>query len=108
MLLTRYRSMDYLRQYRVDHEHVGLRMENVKPIIDDVMAVDWISNSTKPGSAMRVAFLKLKDSLSENEKAEVLELVGGIRGQFEMIEQFSSGDKFSHNRAKGTFICDSL
>ncbi|GKE08276.1 hypothetical protein Tco_1411827 [Tanacetum coccineum] len=50
-------------------------------LMDDLMNV-----SLKPGSALRVAFLKLK---SENEIAEVFELVGGFRHQFEMIEHFS-------------------
>ena len=47
MLHTRYRSVDDLRKYRVDPERVRLRMEDVKPIIDDLMAVDWISNCGK-------------------------------------------------------------
>nr|GEY12483.1 hypothetical protein [Tanacetum cinerariifolium] len=102
--------MDDLSKYRVHPEHLRLRMETVKPIVDDVMAVDWISNcaSVSPmpgsGSAMRVAFLKLKDSLNENEKVEVLEVVEGIGGQFEMVQQFSSGENFSHDRAKGYTI----
>ncbi|GKE48029.1 stress-response A/B barrel domain-containing protein UP3-like protein [Tanacetum coccineum] len=110
MLHTRYRSMDDLSKYRLHPEHLRLRMETVKPIVDDVMAVDWISTcgngsvSPKPGSAMRVALLKLKDSLNENERGEVLELVGGIRDQFEMIQQYSSGENFSHDRAKGYTI----
>nr|GEX37722.1 hypothetical protein [Tanacetum cinerariifolium] len=45
MLHTRYRSMDDLRMYnRVHPERLRLRMKNVRPIVDDVMAVDWISN----------------------------------------------------------------
>ncbi|GJZ89941.1 stress-response A/B barrel domain-containing protein UP3-like protein [Tanacetum coccineum] len=87
MLHPRYRLMDDLMKYRVYPEHLRLRMETVKPIIDDVMVVDWIFNcasvSPNPGSAMRVAFLKLK---SKNEKDEVLEVVGGIRDQLEMIQ----------------------
>ncbi|GKG16392.1 hypothetical protein Tco_0358715 [Tanacetum coccineum] len=68
-------------------KNLRLMMETIKPIIDDVMVVDWIFNyasvSPNPGSAMRVAFLKLK---SKNEKDEVLEVVGGIRDQLEMIQ----------------------
>nr|GEU64123.1 hypothetical protein [Tanacetum cinerariifolium] len=45
MLDTRCRSIDDLRMYnRVHPERLRLRMENVRPIVDDVMAVDWISN----------------------------------------------------------------
>ncbi|GKB53710.1 stress-response A/B barrel domain-containing protein UP3-like protein [Tanacetum coccineum] len=80
MLHTRYRSMCDLRKYRIHPEHLRLRMETVKPIVNGLMAVDWISNcgsvSPKPGSAMRVVFSKLKN---ENENAEILELVGEIR-----------------------------
>ncbi|GJS14890.1 hypothetical protein Tco_0409362 [Tanacetum coccineum] len=70
MLHPRYRLMDDLMKYRVYPEHLRLRMETVKPIIDDVMVVDWIFNcasvSPNPGSAMRVAFLKLKLYFNSN------------------------------------------
>ncbi|KAL7600891.1 hypothetical protein Lser_V15G25256 [Lactuca serriola] len=94
MLHIRYRSKDDLREYAVHPEHVRVINEN-KPIIDDVMAVDWMSNgasvSPKPGSEMRVTFLKLKGNLGENEKARVLEVIGGIKDQFQAIEQLSLG-----------------
>ncbi|GKG52147.1 stress-response A/B barrel domain-containing protein UP3-like protein, partial [Tanacetum coccineum] len=37
-------SMDDLRKYKVHSEHLHLRIETVRHIIDDVMSVDWISN----------------------------------------------------------------
>ncbi|CAI9286137.1 unnamed protein product [Lactuca saligna] len=107
MLHSRYRSKEDLREYAVHPEHVRVVNEN-KPIIDDVMAVDWMSNgasvSPKPGSAMRVTFLKLKENLGEIEKARVLEVIGGIKDQFQSIEQLSLGENFSHDRAKGYTI----
>ncbi|KAI3714512.1 hypothetical protein L6452_21467 [Arctium lappa] len=108
MLHSRYRSKDDLREYGVHPQHVKVVTENVKPIVDDLMAVDWISNggsvSPKPGSAMRVSFLKLKENFGENEKARVLEVIGGIKDQFQAIEQLSFGENFSHDRAKGYTI----
>ncbi|KAL4589432.1 hypothetical protein LXL04_002339 [Taraxacum kok-saghyz] len=108
MLHSRYRSKEDLREYAAHPEHVRVVTENIKPIIDDIMAVDWISNgasvSPKPGSAMRLTFLKLKENLGENEKARVLEVIGGIKDQFQAIEQLSLGENFSHDRAKGYTI----
>ncbi|KAI3507861.1 hypothetical protein L1887_22856 [Cichorium endivia] len=108
MLHSRYRSKEDLREYAVHPEHVRVVIENIKPIVDDIMAVDWMSDdasvSSKPGSAMRVTFLKLKENLGENEKAKVLEVIGGIKDQFQSIDQLSLGENFSHDRAKGYTI----
>ncbi|KAI7742396.1 hypothetical protein M8C21_018597, partial [Ambrosia artemisiifolia] len=104
MLHSRYRSKDLLKEYAAHPEHVRVVTENVKPIVDDLMAVDWMSDSAvspKPGSAMRVTFLKLKENLGEDEKCRVLEVIGGIKDHFPAIEQLSVGENFSHDRAKG-------
>ncbi|XP_023772204.1 stress-response A/B barrel domain-containing protein UP3 [Lactuca sativa] len=107
MLHSRYRAKEDLRECAVHPEHVRVVNEN-KLIIDDVMAVDWMSNgasvSPKPGSAMKVTFLKLKGNLVENEKARVLEVIGRIKDQFQAIEQLSLGENFSHEWAKGFTI----
>ncbi|KAM0018237.1 putative stress-response A/B barrel domain-containing protein HS1/DABB1 [Helianthus debilis subsp. tardiflorus] len=108
MLHSRYRSKDDLQQYAVHPEHVRVVTENIKPIIDDIMAVDWMSNSAssvslKPGSAMRVTFVKLKENLGENEKSRVLEVIGGMKDEFPRIEELSVGENFS-DRAKGYTI----
>ncbi|KAK9071201.1 hypothetical protein SSX86_009769 [Deinandra increscens subsp. villosa] len=107
MLHSRYRSKNDLNEYAAHPEHVRVVTENIKPIIDDLMAVDWLSDgviSPKPGSAMRVTFLKLKENLGENERSRVLEVIGGIKDQFPAIEQLSVGENFSHERAKGYTI----
>ncbi|XP_071717239.1 stress-response A/B barrel domain-containing protein UP3-like [Rutidosis leptorrhynchoides] len=108
ILHSRYRSKDHLREYATHPEHVRVVTENIRPIVDDTMAVDWISNgasaSLKTGSAMRVTFLKLKENLGEIEKARVLKVIGGIKNQFKSIEELSFGENFSHDRAKGYTI----
>nr|XP_043636765.1 stress-response A/B barrel domain-containing protein UP3 [Erigeron canadensis] len=108
ILHSRYKSKEDLRTYGGHPEHVRVVTENIKPIIDDIMAVDWISNSAvspiKPGSAMRVSFLKLKENLGENEKNEVLDVIGGIKNEFKSIQELSVGENFSHDRAKGFTI----
>lgn len=74
------------------------------------MAVDWVANDLSgpvappPGSAMRVTFLKLKEGLGESEKARVLDVIGGIKGVFPVIDQISFGENFSMGRAKGFSI----
>lgn len=71
------------------------------------MAVDWVTDdfsgpvAVPAGSALRVTFLKLKEGAGESEKARVLEVIGGIKGVFPVIEQISFGENFSMGRAKG-------
>lgn len=74
------------------------------------MAVDWVadnidgSESPKPGSAMRVQFVKLKEGLGEREKGEVLEVIGGLKEKVNGIEELTFGENFSPARAKGFSI----
>lgn len=83
---------------------------SVLPICEDVMAVDWVAqipetgSGLKPGYAMRVKFIKLKEGLGETEKGEVLEVVGGLDEKINGIEQLSFGENFSPARAKGFSI----
>ncbi|KAK2975970.1 hypothetical protein RJ640_013001 [Escallonia rubra] len=106
MLHTRYRSKEDLNAYTVHPSHVSVVKESIRPIIDDIMAVDWVSNdfngpiSPPANSAMRVSFLKLKD---ENAKVEILGVVGEMDG-YGSIEQLSYGENFSPDRAKGYSI----
>ncbi|KAK3011581.1 hypothetical protein RJ639_012227 [Escallonia herrerae] len=109
MLHTRYRSKEDLNAYTVHPSHVTVVKESIRPIIDDIMAVDWVSNdfngpiSPPANSAMRVSFLKLKDEKDENAKAEILGVVGEMDG-YGSIEQLSYGENFSPDRAKGYSI----
>lgn len=74
------------------------------------MAIDFVSGNVDgpviptPGSAMRVTFLKLKEGLGEKEKTEVLGVIGGIKDQFESIDQLSFGENFTVERSKGFSI----
>lgn len=75
------------------------------------MAVDWFTNdvisgsvNVSPGSALRVSFLKLKENLGEDEKNEIMGVIGGIREKLPSIEQLSYGENFSPERAKGFSI----
>lgn len=74
------------------------------------MAVDWVTEdvsgsvSIPPGSALRLSFMKLKENLGENDKNEILGVIGGIKEKFPSIEQLSYGENFSPARAKGFSI----
>lgn len=73
--------------------------EFIKPIIDDIMAVDWVSDlETHVGSAMRVMFFKLSD---EEQKDEIFKLLAGLKDKFEVVDGVSFGENFSPKRAKG-------
>ncbi|KAI3789993.1 hypothetical protein L2E82_02802 [Cichorium intybus] len=104
----RFRSNDNLQAYFTHPEHLRVVTENIQPINDDLMVVDWISNSIsdapKPGSAMRVTLLKLKEDLVENAKSKFFEGVEGIKNQFKAIEHISYGENFSHALTKGYSI----
>ncbi|KAK2996732.1 hypothetical protein RJ639_025471 [Escallonia herrerae] len=103
MLHARYRSKDDLRAYSLHPNHVSVVQES-KPVLDDIMAVDWLTDAAaaaltpRPGSAMRVRLLKLKEGLGEEEKAGILGLFGNTNFQL------SFGENFSPDRAKGYSI----
>lgn len=108
MLHSRYASKADLDDYSAHPAHVAV-IKEVKPIIEDVMAIDWVHSSagtvTIPsGSAMRVTFLKLKEDLEEEEKNELLGVIGGIKEKFPDIELLSLGENISPARAKGFSI----
>ncbi|MCL7049616.1 hypothetical protein MKW94_025972 [Papaver nudicaule] len=109
LLHSRYKSKEDLNAYGVHPDHQSVVKECVLPICDDIMAVDWVSDlgpgPIKPGSAMRITFLKLKQGLGETEKGVVLDTIGGIKSGVgrECIEQISFGENFCA-RAKGFSI----
>ncbi|PWA95540.1 stress responsive alpha-beta barrel domain protein [Artemisia annua] len=103
ILHSRYKTVEDLKTYAVHPEHVRVVNEHVKPVCDDIMAVDWRSEGglkcvIEPGKAMRVTFVKLKD---EKYKSKVLEVIRGVKDEFGgVIEEYSVGENFSE-RAKG-------
>ncbi|XP_004507984.1 stress-response A/B barrel domain-containing protein UP3 [Cicer arietinum] len=107
MLHSRYKSKEDLEAYAAHPSHVSVVKGNVLPIVDDIMAVDWIAEDLnadvvpKQGSAIRVTFLKLKENAVSDQ---VLEVIKGIPEKFEQINQLSCGENFSPARAKGYSI----
>ncbi|KAL7258280.1 hypothetical protein ACSBR1_004410 [Camellia fascicularis] len=109
LLHSRYNSKDDLTAYTDHPSHLTVVTDFVKPICDEIMAVDWVADSSTPrlpsGSAMRVTFLKLKEGLVDTEKKrEILGVIGGIKDIFPSIDQISFGENFSPARAKGFSI----
>ncbi|CAN4112014.1 unnamed protein product [Withania somnifera] len=110
ILHSRYKSKSDLADYSAHPAHVSVVRQYVSPMVDDIMAVDWVTtdfsgpSGVPPGSAMRITFLKLKENLGENEKSQVLNAIGGIKEKFPGIEQLTVGENFSPARAKGFSI----
>ncbi|KAI3931551.1 hypothetical protein MKW92_011153 [Papaver armeniacum] len=111
LLHSRYKSKEDLNAYGNHPDHQSIK-ESVLSICDDKMTVDWdsyLENGSslvvKPGSAMKITFLKLKEGFSETEKRVVLSTIGGIKNGVgrDCIEQISFGENFC-SRAKGFSI----
>ncbi|XP_041006907.1 stress-response A/B barrel domain-containing protein UP3-like [Juglans microcarpa x Juglans regia] len=108
-LHSRYRTKDDLAAYSAHPSHLSVVKESLLPIIDDIMAVDWVAAGgdvddfvvPPPGSAIRFTFLKLKENLGDNVKSEILAVIKEIKGNFSQIKQISCGENFSPARAKG-------
>ncbi|KAL2251051.1 stress-response A/B barrel domain-containing protein UP3 [Sesamum indicum] len=111
MLHCRYRSKPDLISYSENPNHISVVADYVKPVVDDVMAVDWVANDFScspvipPGSALRLTILKLKEGTGESGKNEVLGCLRGIKQKYPSIEQLTVGKNFSPGRAKGFSIC---
>ena len=110
VLHSRYRSKEDLANYSAHPDHLSVVRSSVLPICDDLMAIDWVAENidpvvVKPGSAMRLQFVKLKDGVGESEKRVVFEVINGLKEKVSEIKQFSSGENFSPARAKGFEIC---
>ncbi|KAG8367176.1 hypothetical protein BUALT_Bualt16G0045400 [Buddleja alternifolia] len=111
MLHSRYRSKSDLASYADHPSHVSVVSNYVKPVVDDVMAVDWVADdfsgaaALSPGSALRLTILKLKEGVGERGKSEVLGVLRGIKEKFPSIEQMTAGENFSPGRAKGFSMC---
>ncbi|KAF6157072.1 hypothetical protein GIB67_041533 [Kingdonia uniflora] len=110
LLHSRYKSKSDLGSYSAHPDHQSVVKQKVLPICEDIMAVDWVSEDlegemrVKPGAALRVSLVKLKEGFGESEKGEILGMIGGIKGKFGLIDQISFGENFSPARAKGFSI----
>ncbi|CAA0836830.1 Stress responsive alpha-beta barrel domain protein [Striga hermonthica] len=111
MLHSRYRSKTDLAAYSDHPTHVSVVANYVRPVVEDVMAVDWVADgfsgpaAVSPGSAVRLTVLKLQESAGESGKGEVLRVVREVKEKFPLIEQLTAGENFSPGRAKGFSIC---
>ncbi|KAK4757896.1 hypothetical protein SAY87_019197 [Trapa incisa] len=110
MLHSRYSSKDDLAAYSAHPDHLHVVRETVLPICEDIMAVDWVgegfsgSFAPPPGSALKVSFLKLKESVVDGAKDEVLGVIRGIKDGSPAVQQLTCGENFSPARAKGFSI----
>lgn len=111
MLHSRYNTKQDLEAYSAHPSHVSVVKGSVLPIIDDIMAVDWVFPDLPagdivppPGSAIRVSFLKLKENASDQVRDEVLGVIREMPESLKQISQLSSGENFSPARAKGYSI----
>lgn len=108
ILHSRYRSEQDLAAYSVHPSHVSVVKEQGQPLVDDIMAIDWVAEvqdlhmePPRAGSAVRVSFFKLKENLGEDAKSEILGRIKGIKDCFPQINQFTFGENFSPGRAQG-------
>ncbi|KAJ0712903.1 putative stress responsive alpha-beta barrel [Helianthus annuus] len=87
----RFRSTDDLQTYNQHPEHLSV-LKNTQPLLDDFIVVDFLSNrscdSLKPGSAMRVTLLKLKEDLVEHGKGKLVE---ELKSQFKRTDDIRLG-----------------
>uniref|UniRef100_A0A251SYL2 Putative dimeric alpha-beta barrel n=1 Tax=Helianthus annuus TaxID=4232 RepID=A0A251SYL2_HELAN len=92
------------KTYNQHPEHLSV-LKNTQPLLDDFMVVDFLSDgsrdSLKPGSAMRVTLLKLKEDLVEHEKGKLVE---ELKGQFKRTEEISVGESLPNEMSKGYSI----
>lgn len=110
MLHSRHRTKTDLGSYADHPAHISVVTSYGRTIVDDIMAVDWMSDDitgsmiVPPGSVLRVTFLKLKEGVEESGKNEILGVVKGIKEKFPSIKQLTVGENFSPGRAKGFSI----
>ncbi|RVX05446.1 Stress-response A/B barrel domain-containing protein UP3 [Vitis vinifera] len=110
MLHSRYSSKEDLSGYSGHPSHLRVVKELGSPILEDLMAVDWVADDLsgpvvpRPGSAMRLTIMKLKGGLGDEEKANILGAIGDIKDCLGSLNQMTYGENFSPARAKGFSI----
>lgn len=103
LLFSRYRSKADLSAYSAHPAHLAVVKENVVPLCDDIMAVDWVAEvdvvaAPSPGSVLRLSLVKPR---SGTAAGEIVEAMDGIRGAVPESVLVSYGENFSPARAKG-------
>ncbi|XP_074573553.1 stress-response A/B barrel domain-containing protein UP3-like [Curcuma longa] len=107
LLHGRYRSKDDLAAYSAHPAHVAVVEELGRPILEDILAVDWVADldgpmAPPPGSAMRLTLAKPKEG-AESELKEMLAKAkaSALASAPTVGTQVSFGENFSPVRAKG-------
>ncbi|KFK35859.1 hypothetical protein AALP_AA4G046000 [Arabis alpina] len=105
VLHSRYKSKEDLKAY-VDHPSHLRVVEELLPIWEDVMAVDWIAElipgttlAPVSGSVGKISLVKVKENVSDEVKSEIMEVM--IK---EESDQVTVGENFSPARANGFSI----
>uniref|UniRef100_A0A2N9I675 Stress-response A/B barrel domain-containing protein n=1 Tax=Fagus sylvatica TaxID=28930 RepID=A0A2N9I675_FAGSY len=106
ILHSRYNSKHDLAAYSLHPRHVTVVKEQGQPIVEDILAVDWVAPDLDripliPGSAIRVSLLKLKENEGDDVKSEILGVIKGIKEVLGGISEFNYGENFSPGRNKG-------
>lgn len=105
-LHCRYKDKEALQAYATHPLHVDVVQKRVVPIVEDVLAIDWEADLEEPEvkngyGAVRIAVMKQKDNLSEEELCRIEGTLKGCSKLFPLIRQVSVGKNFSPARAKG-------
>lgn len=103
LLHSRYRSKPDLSAYATHPGHVAVVNDYVKPICDEILAVDWLADlggrdAIPPGSALRLTLAKLKP---QSATETVLETISEAGKRVSGLVQLSYGENFSPARAQG-------
>eukprot|EP00897_Mesotaenium_endlicherianum_P003465 jgi/Mesen1/3146/ME000184S02216 len=101
----RFANKAALQAYSDSPEHTKV-VEDLKPILDDICAVDWETDSESPASESNIGvvhsvMMKLGE---EVEEGQIKEMVDGLTRQVGVIKglkQVSLGESYAPARAKG-------
>lgn len=102
-LYGRYTSKDALHQYSVSPEHVAVVADFVRPIINDIAAVDWEVDEAvapPPHSLYQTAMVQWKDGLSQEAMAAVAASLKEAARDVAGVLSITVGENFSPARAK--------
>ncbi|CAL9121547.1 unnamed protein product [Musa acuminata var. zebrina] len=103
LLHSRYRSKADLAAYSTHPSHVAVVAENVLPVCEDIMAMDWVADldsptAALPGSAMRLTLAKPKEGATAELTATLAQVKLSAPAA---VTQVTYGENFSPARAKG-------
>ncbi|XP_020592147.1 stress-response A/B barrel domain-containing protein UP3-like [Phalaenopsis equestris] len=103
LLYSRYRTKADLAAYSGHPSHLTVVKENVFPICDDIMAVDWAAEvdvdvAPSPGSLVRLTLAKPQEGIAG---VEVVRSIDGVRAFVPDSVRVSYGENISPERAKG-------